>query len=104
MQLTTITKKNFTKWHSEGALLLLDAGTAKLESVLDKLDDYTIDRKTQGRPVSRASVEGTNIKLYITSNGADEFILAVDDMQGSEYLRSIYENTGRQSVTVYVMK
>ena len=104
MQLTTITKKNFTKWHAEGALLLLDAGTAKLESVLDKLDDYTIDRKSQGRPVTRSSVDVKNTKLYMTSNGVEEFILAVDDMQGSDYSRSIYESTGKQFVTVYVMK
>lgn len=104
MQLTTIAKKDFTKWHADGAMLLLDAGMAKLESVLDKLADHTIDRKAQGRPLSRASVDGKNIKLYITSNGVDEFILAVDDMQGSEYSRRIYENTGNQSVTVYVIK
>ena len=104
MQLTAITKKNFTKWHADGALLLLDAGTAKLESILDKLDDYTIDRRAQGRPVTRASIDGKNTKLYITSNGADEFILAVDDMQGSDYSHSIYESTGNQFVTVYVMK
>ena len=104
MQLTTITKKNFTKWHAEGELLLLDAGIGKLESILDKLADYTIDRKAQGRATSRASIDGKNTKLYITSNGVDEFILAVDDMQGSNYSRNLYKDTGEQSVTVYVMK
>ena len=104
MQLTNITKKNFTKWHAAGALLLLDAGTSKLESVLDQLADYTTDRKAQGRAASRASVDVKNTKIYITSNGVDEFIIAVDDMQGSDYSRSVYENTGRQFVTVYVMK
>ena len=104
MQLTAITKKNFTKWHAEGALLVLGSGTAKLESLLDKLADHTIDRKAQGGAVTRASIDGKNIKLYITSNGVDEFILAVDDMQSTNYSRNLYKDTGEQSVTVYVMK
>ena len=104
MQLTTITKKNFTKWHNGGGLLLLDAGTAKIDTLIDKLADHTIDRKAQGRPTTRASVDGQNTKLYITSNGVEAFILAVDDMQGSDYSRRLYENTGKQSITVYVVK
>lgn len=92
---TPVTKKDFMKWHSEGALLLLDAGIGVLDTVLlSRLNDISIDRRAQGKQVTRASVDGRHNKIVMFSNGVEEFVIVVSDME---------TDATRKHLTIYVV-
>lgn len=101
--LSKVTKANFKKWHGEGALLFYASGNGNLDIVLSRLNDYQHDYKAEGKQVFLSSGNGKNHKAFMFSNGCDEFIIVVDDMQGSEYSREYFERTGKQHLTVYVV-
>lgn len=89
-----VTKKNFMQWHGEGALLLLDAGIGQLDILLSRLNDISIDRRSQGRQVTTATVDGKHNKIVMFSNGVEEFIIVIGEMES---------DTNRNHLTVYVV-
>lgn len=91
---TPVTKANFKKWHSEGALLLLDAGIGQLDILLSRLNDISIDRRSQGRQVTTATVDGSHNQIVMFSNGVEEFVIVISDMT---------TDTERKHLTVYVV-
>lgn len=101
--LTPVTKKNFKKWHSEGSLLLLNAGHGNLDIILSRLNNITIEYRAQGKQLITAMIDGKNITAHMFSNGCDEFILLIDDMQGSDYSKGYFKREHKQHITVYVV-
>lgn len=92
---TPITKDKFKRWHSEGSLLLLDAGIGVLDIVLSRLNDTSIDYRPQGRPVTRESVDGVDNRIIMFSNGVETFIIVVGEMES---------DSNRNHLTIYVTK
>lgn len=101
--LTPVTKKNFQKWHSEGCLLLLNAGNGVLDIVLSRLNDTGIHWRDEGKQTTIATINGANNSIYMFSNGCEEFVIVVDDMQGSAYSKDFHKRTGKQHLTIYVV-
>lgn len=101
--LTPVTKKNFNKWHSEGSLLFLGAGNGNLNITLSRLNDMTIEYRAQGRPLTTATIGGNNITAHMFSNGCEEFVLIIDDMQGSNGSKEYFKRNNKQHITVYVV-
>ena len=101
--LTTVTKSNFKKWHNEGCLLLIGAGNGNVDITLSRLNDMSIDWRSLGKQVTRADINGKHNTAYMFSNGCDEFILVIDDMQGSDFSKSFSKDTGLQHITAYVV-
>jgi len=95
MPLNPVTKQTFKKWHKEGNLLLLTAGYAEGDILLDQLSDINVDWQAAAKPVSRHDVDGTGKSIYMVSNGCDEFVLVRD----TSYLLD-----GKPHFTVYVVK
>lgn len=91
--LSPVTRKVFTKWHTESSLLLLGAGRGILETTLAQLQDYGRDWHSLAQPTTRANVEVGN-KIYMTSNGCDEFIIVTE-----------HDNDNlKQHLTIYLVK
>lgn len=101
--LLEISKKNFKKWHNDGNLLLLASGNGKLDITLSRLNNIEVDYRALGKQVSIPSVDGKQHKVYMFSNGVEEFILVVDNMQTSEYSKEYFKTNGKQHITVYVV-
>lgn len=91
--LNPVTRKNFMQWHKENNLLLLGAGRGNIETTLEKLSDYGYDWRSHARQTTRACVE-TGDKIYMTSNGCDEFILVAGTVK----------DDGKQALTIYLVK
>ena len=101
--LLEISKKNFKKWHNDGNLLLLASGNGKLDITLSRLNNIEVDYRALGKQVSIPSVDGKQHKVYMFSNGVEEFILVVDNMRTSEYSKEYFKTNGKQHITVYVV-
>jgi hypothetical protein len=98
-----VKKNTFKKWHKDGNLLLLDAGNGVLDIVLSRLNNIEVDWKSEGRNVSVPSVDGKQYSVFMFSNGCDEFVLVVDNMQGSDYSREYFNRENKQHITIYVV-
>ena len=97
-----VTKVKFKRWHSEGKFELVVAGSVT-ESHLEKFLDTVPPEECEATEVSRLDI-GKHEKCYIWSNGSWEYFVVVSDMQGSDYLKGIYEDTGKRSTIVYRTK
>ena len=97
-----VTKKNFMKWHSEGKFELVAAANIT-ESHLLKFMEEVPPEKCDVVPVSRLDI-GKHEKCYIWSNGKWEYFVVISDMQGSDYLKGIYDDTGKRSTIIYRSK
>lgn len=102
--LSPVPKTHFKKWYKEHAFKLLQAGNGNLEQVIDTLSDYETDWHKDLRPLTRADIDGKNLSIWMMSNGVDEFLLVLDDMQGSRYSRDYYRDTGKQQIIIYVLE
>lgn len=91
--LSPVTKANFKKWHNDGNLLLLDAGIGNLDIILSRLNDTSVDYKAQGKQVTTATVDGNHNKVFMFSNGVEEFIIVVSELSNSD----------RRHLTIYVV-
>jgi hypothetical protein len=100
--LSPVTKVNFKKWHNEGSLALLDAGNGQLDITLSRLNDMSIDWRSLGKQVTRHDTN-KHEKMYMFSNGCDEFILVIDDGQYSEYSKEYRNRTNKQHMTIYIV-
>lgn len=101
--LSPITKVNFKKWHSEGVLEFIGVGNGVLDVTLSRLNDMSVDWRSLGKQVTRYNIS-KNQKVYMFSNGCDEFILVIDDMQGSDYSKDYFNKENKQHIIVYVVK
>ena len=97
-----VTKKNFKQWHSEGKFELVAAANIT-EDKLEKFMQQIPPEDCDVIPVSRLEM-GKHEKCYIWSNGMWEYFVVISDMQGSEYTRGIYEDTGKRSTIIYRSK
>lgn len=97
-----VTKKNFRKWHSDGSLALVAAANIT-ESHLLKFMEEIPPEDCETIEVTRLEM-GKHEKCFIWSNGKWEYFVVISDMQGSDYLKGIYEDTGKRSTVVYIKK
>ena len=97
-----VTKKNFMKWHSEGKFELVAAANIT-EDKLEKFMQQIPPEECTTKPATRLEL-GKNDTCYIWSNGKWEYFVVVNDMQGSDYLKGIYEDTGNRSTVVYIKR
>lgn len=99
--LSPVTKVQFNKWHSEGNLKLVGAGHQDTGILLSRLNDINADWRSNAIDVSRADLSKHDT-VHMFSNGCDEFVIILNDMQASEYNRNYYQDTGKQHATVYL--
>lgn len=102
--LTPVTKNNFYKWHEAGDLLLLGAGNSDVDILLGRLNDTEIHWGNLSRQVMAHGNLSKHDSVFMYSNGCDEFILIINDMQASQYNRDYFTDTNRKHVTAYVVE
>ena len=102
-RLSPIKKVDFKRWHSEGEFRLIGAGHYKIPIVVEALSDYGHPWLDRSSSTSRGPDMHKHEKAYMFSNGVQEFVLVVNDMQASEYSKQVFEETGNQHVILYLV-
>lgn len=97
-----VTKRVFKEWHSSGKFELVAAASIAKDK-LERFLEGVPPKECTAIEVTRLEM-GKHEKCYIWSNGKWEYFLVISDMQGSEYTRGIYEDTGNRSTIIYRSK
>ena len=97
-----VSKKQFLEWHKAGEFELVVAASVTKEKLERFLEGVPPEECTT-MPATRLEL-GKNDTCYIWSNGKWEYFVVVNDMQGSDYLKGIYEDTGNRSTVVYIKR
>ena len=97
-----VSKKQFLEWHKGGKFELVAAANIT-EDKLEKFMQQIPPEDCDVMPVSRLEM-GKHERCYIWSNGKWEYFVVISDMQGSDYLKGIYEDTGKRSTIIYRSK
>lgn len=102
-RLSPIKKVNFKRWHSEGEFRLVWSGNQSLPAVVKAISDYEHDWINYSQPTSKGPDMHKHEKAYMFSNGVQEFVLVINDMQASEYSKQTLEETGKHHVIIYLV-
>ena len=102
-KLVPVKKVDFKRWHADGEFRLLTAGYYNLQNVVMALLDYKFDWLSRTSMTNHGPDMHKHEKAYMLSNGVQEFVLVVNDMQATEYSSDYFKDTGKHHFIVYLV-